>query len=275
MVRSFIHRRIRNVGIMMMAVALVWLWVRAMERNLTPATFATGYVMLAAVLFLAAYNVRKKLPFLPLASSTAWLQWHLYVGVGSMAVFALHTSLRWPTGVLETSLAALYVCTVASGLVGLYWTRRIPAQLARVGDEVIYERIPAIAQQVRRQAGDVVMQSVIASGATTLADFYVARLYDFFHRSRSTSYFFWPTTALRRTLMAEMQNLRRYLAEPELTACERLFALVRRKDDLDFHSARQGLLKTWLFVHIGLTYALVALAILHGLVALAFRGGAA
>jgi hypothetical protein len=70
-----------------------------------------------------------------------------------------------------------------------------------------------------------------------------------------------------------MQNLRRYLCEPELAACERLFALVRRKDDLDFHAARQGLLKGWLFVHIGLTYGLVTLAVLHGLIALAFRGG--
>jgi hypothetical protein len=128
---------------------------------------------------------------------------------------------------------------------------------------------------VQRQAGDLVLLSVSSSGATTLADFYVARLYAYFHRSRGMSYFLRPTTALRRGLMEEMQNLRRYLSEHELTACERLFALVRRKDDLDFHAARQGLLKAWLFVHIGLTYALVAIALLHGLLASAFAGGAA
>jgi hypothetical protein len=54
-----------------------------------------------------------------------------------------------------------------------------------------------------------------------------------------------------------------------------LFALVRRKDDLDFHEARQKLLKVWLFAHIGLTYALVLLALLHALMAHAFGGGAA
>ena len=75
-----------------------------------------------------------------------------------------------------------------------------------------------------------------------------------------------PTSALRRALMREMQDLRRYLSDQEQAACERLFALVRRKDDLDFHEARQKLLKLWLFVHIGLTYALVLLALLHGLV---------
>jgi hypothetical protein len=142
-----------------------------------------------------------------------------------------------------------------------------------VGEEVLYERIPSLHRSVQQQAGEVVMQSVTASGATTLGDFYVDRLYDFFCQRRSLVYFLRPTTTLRRSLMGEMQNLRRYLREPELAACERLFALVRRKDDLDFHAARQGLLKIWLFIHIGLTYGLVALAMLHGLLALAFRGG--
>ncbi|HEX2477410.1 MAG TPA: hypothetical protein VHK01_21820, partial [Lacipirellulaceae bacterium] len=113
------------------------------------------------------------------------------------------------------------------------------------------------------------------SGATTLADFYTARLYDFIQRPRGASYLFWPTSVLRRALMREMQDVRRYLSDHEQAACERLFALVRRKDDLDFHEARQKLLKLWLFLHIALTCALVLLAVVHGLVAHAFRGGGA
>jgi hypothetical protein len=54
-----------------------------------------------------------------------------------------------------------------------------------------------------------------------------------------------------------------------------LFALARRKDDLDFHEARQKLLKLWLFVHIALTCILVPLAVVHGLVVHAFHGGGA
>ena len=271
----FLRRRIRNAGLTAMAVAMVWLWVRFQERSLTASAFTTGYLMLSAVLFLALYNVRKKLPFLPLGSSAAWLQWHLYVGIGSIGVFTLHAGLRWPTGVLDTALFVIYLATATSGLLGLYLTRTIPPQLARVGEEVIYERIPALRHQVRTQAGDVVLESVAASGATTLADFYVGTLYDFFHRPRGLRYFARPTTAVRRSLMHELEAVRRYLSDQEQAACERLFALVRRKDDLDFHAARQLLLKTWLFAHIGLTYALVSLALLHGLLALAFRGGAA
>jgi hypothetical protein len=270
---SFARRRIRNSGITLIVVALVWLWCAAIEKRLTASSFTTGYLLIAAVLFLALYNTRKKLPFLPLGSSATWLQWHIYLGLGSIGVFLLHAGFRLPTGILETALYATYTLTVASGLGGLYLTRTIPTQLARVGEEVLYEQIPALHRRVQHQAGEAVLQSVTASGATTLADFYLARLYDFFGERRGLKYVLRPTTALRRSLMSEMQNLRRYLCEPELAACERLFALVRRKDDLDFHAARQGLLKAWLFVHIGLTYVLISLAVLHGLTALAFRGG--
>jgi hypothetical protein len=270
---NFTRRRIRNLGLTAMAVAAVWLWTRAQEGGLESSAFSTGYLLLATMLFLALYNARKKLPFLPLGSSAAWLQWHIYAGIGSMGIFALHVGVPWPTGVLNLALAVVFLATVFSGLAGLYLTRSIPRQLARVGEEVIYERIPVLQMQVRTKAGGAVLESVTASGATTLADFYVARLFDFFHRSRGPRYFIRPTTAQRRSLMHELTSMRRYLSEHEQAACERLFALLRRKDDLDFHQARQLLLKSWLFVHIGLTYGLVTLALLHGLLALAFRGG--
>lgn len=271
----FVRRRVRNTSILLIALSIVWVVVRLQERTLGSPTFTTGYLLFAAVLFLALYNVRKKLPFLPLGSSTAWLQWHLYVGMGSAGLFALHAGLAWPNGVLETALAIIYLLTFASGLTGLYLTRSIPRQLARVGVEVIYERIPVFRRQLALEVNETVLGAVSASGATPLADFYTARLYDFIHRPRGVSYLAWPTSALRRALMREMQDVRRYLSDHEQAACERLFALVRRKDDLDFHEARQKLLKLWLFVHIALTGALLLLALLHGLVAHAFQGGAA
>jgi hypothetical protein len=183
--------------------------------------------------------------------------------------------LAWPNGVLETALAMVYLLSFGSGLAGLYLTRAIPLQLARLGEEVIYERIPAFRRQVALEVNETVLGAVSASGATTLADFYTARLYDFIHKPRGVSYLARPTSTLRRALMREMQDVRRYLSDHEQAACERLFALVRRKDDLDFHEARQKLLKLWLFAHIALTCALVLLALLHGLVAHAFHGGVA
>jgi hypothetical protein len=272
---KFARRRIRNTAITLVILTGVWLLVRAQARNLGSPAFTTGYLLLSAIACLALYNLRKKLPFLPVGSSTAWLQLHIYVGIGSVGLFALHAGTSWPNGIVESLLAAVYLLTVTSGVVGLYFTRTFPAQLARVGLEVIYERIPVLRREVGLRAGSVVLEAVENSAATTLADFYTARLYAFFHRPRGPGYLVRPTTARRRSLMREMQDLRRYLTDQEQPACERLFSLVRRKDDLDFHEARQKLLKLWLFGHIALTYVLLSLALLHGLLAHAFHGGAA
>jgi hypothetical protein len=271
--RRFVRRRVRNAIATLVAVLAVWLFVLRQEQNLGSSSLATGYLLLAAVVFLALYNVRKKLPFLPLGSSTAWLQWHLYVAFFSMGLFGLHSGVTWPNGVLESALANIFLLTFTSGLVGLYLTRTIPAQLARIGYEVVYERIPASRRAVCQKAEEAVLASVASSGATTLANFYVARLYDYFQRPRGAWYLLRPTTSLRRALMREMQDVRRYLSDSEQAECERLFGLIRRKDDLDFHEARQGLLKLWIFVHLGLTYVLVIGAALHGILALAFHGG--
>jgi hypothetical protein len=271
---KFVRRRRRNVAAVLLALAAIWFCAHSQERNLSSSAFTTGYLLLAAIGFLALYNVRKRLPFLPLGSATAWLQAHLYVGMGSVGMFALHAGLAWPNGILESLLAVTYLLTIGSGLFGLYLSRTIPAQLTRVGVELIYERIPAIQRQVRLKANGVVLEAAANAGATTLADFYSARLYDFFHRPRRIGYLLRPTTALRRALMREMHDVRRYLSDQELAACERLFALVRRKDDLDFHEARQKLLKLWLFAHIALTYVLLIVAIVHGLLVHVFDGGA-
>src|SRR3954467_6410613 len=169
---SFVRRRVRNIGATLIVVALIWLWTRSLEKRRIASSFTTGYLLIAAVLFLALYNLRKKLPFLPLGSSATWLQLHLYVGLASVGVFLLHVGLHMPNGVLEIALYTVYALTVLSGIVGLYLTRTIPAQLARVGEEVLYERIPALRRGVQHQAGEAVLESVAASGATTLGDFY-------------------------------------------------------------------------------------------------------
>lgn len=266
-------RRIANSAAMLSALALLALWVRSAERDLRATSFTTGYLLLSAIGVLALYNLRKKLPFLPLGSSATWLQWHLYLGIGSLGIFALHVGTFWPRGILDSVLAGIYLLTVGSGILGLYFTRTIPPQLARTGEEFIYERIPAQRRGVARQASEAILQSVASSGATTLAAFYHRRLFDYFERARGVAYMLRPTAALRRSLMGEMVDLARYLSEQERGAAERIFALIRRKDDLDFHEARQRLLKVWLFGHIALTYVLLSLAILHGVLAHAFSGG--
>src|SRR5262245_22861234 len=119
----FLQRRFRNIALLLLALGLAAFCMRVVERGLGRTEFLTGYSLLAMIVFLALYNVRKKLPFLPLGNASAWLQWHIYVALGSGGVFALHAGLALPSGILERCLSGLYLLTFCSGLAGLYLSR--------------------------------------------------------------------------------------------------------------------------------------------------------
>jgi hypothetical protein len=271
--RPLVRRRIANASLTLALLAFVWLWSVRLENRLRPTSFFTGWLLLATIVFLAALQLRKRLPAPSFGSAAAWVQAHIYTGLGSAGLFLIHTPLRWPDGWLEGALAALYWVTFVSGLVGLYWTRSVPRRLARLGDEVVFERIPALRAGVRDRAQAAVLGVVRAAGATTLGEFYNARLQDYFSRKRSWRYRLAPTSGLRKSLMAELTETTRYLSDDERKTAEELFALVRQRDDLDYHDALQWRLKAWLYIHIALTYPLLMTAAVHGWLAHLFDGG--
>jgi hypothetical protein len=270
----FARRRLINSAATLAALVGTWWWADRLENRLQSSSFFTGWLLLGALLFLAAFQIRKKLPAPSFGSAAMWMQLHIYVGIATAGLFALHAGPHWPTGVLETALTALYLATFASGLIGLYWTRTLPRRLSRIGQEVIYERIESQRGLLRDRAQAAVLLTVRTAGATTLGEFYRDRLHDYFTLRRGWGYRLWPTTTLRKQLLAELTEATRYLSDAERKAAEDLFALVRNRDDLDYHEALQWRLRVWLFAHIALTYPLIALAALHARAAYLFNGGA-
>jgi len=267
-------RRLRSLLVAALVVVAIVVGLRAVDLGLGRAQYASGYLLYGLVAFLTLFSLRKKLPTLPLGSASSWLQIHLYGGVVAGLLFGIHLDWQLPTGIVETALGFAFMMTFVSGLVGLVMTRRIPKVLSRVGEEVVYERIPQLRRRLHQTSRTVVLDSVAASGSTLLAQFYSHRLFDFFATRPSWAYLIRPSGVRRRRVMHEMRDLERYLTPEEKSGYERLFGMVRQKDDLDFQEARQRLLKLWMFGHIGMTGLLVTLATLHGILALAFRGDA-
>lgn len=271
--KSFASRRLRNSAITLLGLAAVVAYAWWSTARLGRSDFGTGYVLLVMILFLALYNIRKKLPIIAHTTSAGWLQAHIYVGLATALVFATHVNWRLPNGWLEGVLAAFYAATFVSGLAGLYWTRTLPVQLSRVSEDFLYERIPALRSHVQQRAEQVVLETVRATGSDTLGNFFNTRLQGYLEKPRGWAYWLKPSSKVRKRLLVELTEISRYLSEPELKASEQLFALIRRRDDLDFQAALQWRLKIWLFGHIGLTYPLVILACLHGWLAHLFDGG--
>jgi hypothetical protein len=270
---TFTRRRIIGAATTLAALGAVWWWAERMRSRLELPSYFTGWLLLISLVFLALFQLRKRIPAPPLGSAAMWLQVHIYTGLGTAGLFLLHTPWRWPNGKLEGLLAGLYAATFLSGLIGLYWTRTLPRRLTRLGEEVIYERIAAMRGRLRDRAQSAVLAAVRGGGATTLGEFYSARLHDYFSLHRGWRYRFAPNSRMRKALLAELTEATRYLSDDERTTAEQLFTLVRERDDLDYAEALQWRLKAWLFGHIALTYPLLIAAALHAWTAHVFYGG--
>ena len=248
------------------------LWLNTKYSALPNYAYLTGWALLAGMFVLTIYNVRKKLPFLPLGKSETWLQIHIYLGFFTTLLFLIHLRFRMPHGWFEITLAWLFVLVSGSGMVGLFFSRVLPRRLATRGGEVIFEKIPALRHALKTGAENLALGADAKS--LVIAEFYTKRLAPFFAGPKN----FWLHLAESRrpvsALLAELEDLRRFANDIERVKIEKLIALVRQKDGLDYHRALQLALKLWLFVHIPLTYGLMIFTVLHIVLVFGFSGGA-
>jgi len=267
-------RRALALTITAMIALAILAAIASRALSLRDTTHASGWLLLILIVFLAAYNLRKKLTYPPMLSASVWLHLHVYIGLLCIVIFLAHTGVRVPTGVLEGSLSILFSTVAVSGIIGLALSRAVPPRLADRGEEVLFERIPTHRRQLRERAEAIIFRWIEHDDSATLSDFYQSRLADFFTRPMHTWHHLFQSSRPRRRLLNELHELNRYLDREGREASQELSELICVKDDLDYHRIMQGMLKGWLFVHLPLTYVMLLIAVLHIVLAMAFSGSA-
>jgi hypothetical protein len=271
--KSFARRRWRNLGIVLVLAAVILVFDSVYTLSMRSFSYVSGWTLLIMILGLAAYNIRKKLPFLPLGSSATWLQIHIYAGLLTAVLFLVHFEFRIPNGVFEIVLSLLYVSVFLSGLGGLVLSRVFAMRLTSNGGEVLFERIPFFIRQIQDEVHQIVLNGIAETETSVIPDFYVTRLKPFFDRPRH----FWSHLLQSRrpsqSLHMEIQAQDRYLSEPEREVMRAIEDRVWLKNRLDLQFSLQGTLKYWLFLHVPLTYALLVFAVVHLVLVYAFSGG--
>ena len=137
-----------------------------------------------------------------------------------------------------------------------------------------FERIPAIRRGFQEQAEMLALKSMPEDASTTFAYFYLHHLQDFFDGPRNLSLHLFEVRRPLNVLQNRIADLNRYLDARERETLDKISALVRQKDGLDYHQSLQLLLRGWLFVHIPLTYSLMIFSVVHIVLVYAFSGGA-
>jgi hypothetical protein len=265
-------RRAGLIIVLVLASACAYGAWHLLKTSLRPAGIYTGLLLFALVLFLTLFSARKKIPFLPLLSASTWLQAHIYIGWFSVFIFLLHINFRIPAGPMEFTLAVIFCLVTASGAVGLFISRWLPPRMAQAGEPLIYERMPVHRRQISEGVENLIRHAEAETGSSTLGDFYFRRLRRLFDDRPGIAYVLADLETRRRRLTMEMNALNRYLSPREQEIASELHVWIGRKQNLDFQYAAQRLLKLWLFAHIGLTYMLILLGAVHGIVAGLYAG---
>ena len=234
--------------------------------NLGSAAELTGYWLFGVMVFLALFNLRKKLSMIPLGPAAIWLALHTIGGLLALALYLLHTKTLWPHGIYEQALAVLFYLTVASGIFGYAVQKIYPPRLTQSGVEVIFERIPAHVSELRIQAEELVLKCTEETRVDTLGRHYLDTMAWFFDRPRFFLSHIVGSQKGRQWLRQQDANVRRYLNEDESRHLDALTELAVLKNRIDLHYALQSIMKRWLLVHLPLTAALMTLAVWHLLV---------
>lgn len=263
-------RRLRNASVTLVVFAALAATIWLHDLALRDTSFLSGWLLVAAFVVLAGYNLRKKLPFIPLGDSASWMQVHVYVGLLAVGLFVLHVGFDLPNGMLESLLWALTVLLLASGLLGIAITRLVPQALTEHGERLIFERIPRLRAQLAEEVRERVDASLRDGTSNTIASHYVEHLKPYFDRPRHLGHHLLGSRTPMQRLCRHLRALQRYLSKEDRQRLDEIEERVIAKDNLDYQYAWQRALKGWLFLHIPLTYATLIVAAVHVVLVYAF-----
>jgi hypothetical protein len=250
-------------GLVAVGLCALIVWYDHDQRmSLEQVEVETGWILAAAILFLAFFNVRKKLSMVPLGRASDWLAAHIAVGVGVGVIYAVHVRDLWPSG-YELYLALLFYAVMLSGIGGYLLQRMLPQAMTHVRNQFIWERIPKELADLREQVEDLVLECARETGSEVLPRLYREDLAWFFRKPRFTLASLLDAEASTSWVRHRFGSVETYLSGSEGEYHFRLRSLAYVKGDIDRAFAVQGVMKIWLLIHVPATYAFLVLMVWH------------
>lgn len=264
------NRRRLGLLITFIAILIVYRWQTIIDNQLGHASIFTGSILLSCLVLLSAIGLRKRLVMLPILSVATWMQIHIYTGIFATVVYLFHVPSIIANGIFEGGLSWLFLIVSLSGFYGVYVSRTAPRKMTNVPGEYRFDLIGWHRQRLAEAAAEVLQNVDRSLASPVLADFYRDSLQPYFSASVPLNFVLIPSSTRRKRLLAAIQDLDRYLSTSTRAAAGQLAALVRTRDELDFHYAMQLRLRAWIVVHASLSVILLAWSMLHTLLVIGF-----
>lgn len=245
------------------------------------------------IVYCMLLSVRKALRTAPLGRAHHWMQAHVWFGLISYPLIWFHAAFRIG-GALTTVLMILFTIVWLSGIVGLILQHSIPSALMRkVPRATIHEQIAGVIERMRRDAESIVAAAAAPVPSATIAmpvlptgeevsnaaverpDDLGLAIFTRFHAERVAPALAASSTHLARhggpALAAAFTDVRGRLPDMLQEPLSQLEQLVRQRLQLERQRRLHAVLHNWLLIHVPLSYAMLALSVIHAVMALKYR----
>jgi hypothetical protein len=253
--------------------------------------YTLGTIGAVLILWLMMFGVRKRTYANRVGSLRGWLSAHVYLGTGLILIALLHSGFQFGWNVHTLALVLMLV-VIFSGFFGVYAYLRYPSLMTRnrenatrqaMLDEIaeIDQNALALADGIDRKIHAIVLRSIEntrlgggvwallnAKDASDLALAQARQMLDKREKDGETEQKM--STREMPTMFAMVDFLAGKADDKQAEALRRLIDLLSRKKSLASRVAKdiqlQSLMEIWLYVHVPLSFALLAALTAHVIV---------
>ena len=219
---------------------------------------AFGILAALAFLFEMSYPARRPAAR-PLFTAKRWIQAHVYLGALAMVAVLIHAGFAWPKGSFGWWLLLLSAWTTASGLLGVWLQKWIPATLAEgLQVEALYERIPSLVEQLAAEADELT-----AEAGDVLDRFYRQEVRDRLSRLSPSWGFVLDVRGGRERALEPFRRMVGFADAEDKGKVEDLMSIYVEKLELDAQYSLQRVLRAWLWLHVPPAGLLLGLLVVH------------
>lgn len=274
MANPLIHNARRGLPGMLAVAAVTVLLITArwlLDNRLYNVAELSGWLLFTLLLLLMVYQLRKKVPMLPLGRAWFWRRVHTWFGWLALAVFVLHAGWAPPAGHLNMLLWWFMLLVFVSGIFGLLMSIVLPARITQGEQRLQLERIPRLRAGLLRRADYLMARLAKDPGTQPLTDFYTGQIRDYLFRPREFFAHCFNAAGRARRLGYELATLSRYMGQAAEDKALQLREVIEDKHRLDRQYALQQVLKIWSYVHVAFSLAVLLVVLLHILVIYAYH----
>lgn len=225
--------------------------------------YTLGTVGAGLILWLTMLGVRKRAMTPGKWSLKAWTSAHVYLGLSLIVIATLHTGFQFGWNI-HTAAYAIMMLVIISGIFGIYFYVTIPQALSNNRDEMTETQMLESLRSLDRQLHEAAQPLSAEHAALVLQSLEQDPFGGGSLKRISGKY---PDCATR-IAQADLRRERAY--QPRMGGddpLDKVDALLERKEAtlarVRRHLKLKALLQVWLFVHVPMTFALIASLTAH------------